>query len=672
MHRQGERSFPKVQGLPLGHELQHEGALPHHPPPATALSDQAAATSAVHSAIKARVAKARAERLESAIGADEDVVREHSSSSPATVQATRSLREVGQWLQGVGMGGREVCSLCFDVDDLCGKVGDNFNISQLHAAWQKEHDALPAAATRKFITPSETLCHRSGICVCRRTAQGLGRKLLWIEAEKLLKQQFRNKHDSQVLLGGEVVCFWYGVGKQDKQNHILVTSVPLQYARPWRPTFLRLRVLDEEMAPLEVWLQNCVEKQGNDELYVTCCLELDNNLPMFASPFQFTACLDPELRWLMVMGSLSKRPCPWPHSVGFVRVLLLGQAEAVCFWRGASELHRRLAEPQDDQDAKEEEQVMDGDEMNIDAKEADTDKDFFEDLASLQASSDSSSSSSSGSDSDSSSSSSSSTSSNKAKTQSSSSTSSKDATPKKKEEPSVDPDEEPAIVGGKRKPAESMAARKRIHTATEVFGVHRLVPRYVSGELAAYQLSCRCPGHDKCSKELSLQVGKGASTTRRLLKTWALLGMGMSTRDHHMHPDIKHLLLESLAAGHVLAEEELDTIAEVGQDDDVVHPLAPAQAPLQTQDENPLGQAAHDVPPGVHQAMVELVATGALPITSLQQRQRNRRCGGSAYGVPPALAAALQYGYISPNLAAPQGMKWVVNASSWRLVPRGG
>lgn len=73
-----------------------------------------------------------------------------------------------------------------------------------------------------------------------------------------------------------------------------------------------------------------------------------------------------------------------------------------------------------------------------------------------------------------------------------------------------------------------------------------------------------------------------------------------------------------------------------------------------------------------HEACMRLMSEGALPKTTKSQRQRQCRASGSGHAVPEAFRWALQHGYISPNLPAPDGFIWRCRASTWKLSRLGG
>lgn len=79
-----------------------------------------------------------------------------------------------------------------------------------------------------------------------------------------------------------------------------------------------------------------------------------------------------------------------------------------------------------------------------------------------------------------------------------------------------------------------------------------------------------------------------------------------------------------------------------------------------------------DVPREVHERMLELRLMGAVPCSTLEQRRRNALTSSSSYGVPTGLRDALKFGYLSPNLAPPEGFCWKGRGGQWALAPRGG
>ena len=85
-----------------------------------------------------------------------------------------------------------------------------------------------------------------------------------------------------------------------------------------------------------------------------------------------------------------------------------------------------------------------------------------------------------------------------------------------------------------------------------------------------------------------------------------------------------------------------------------------------------LGTANDGVPAELHQEMQRLAQAGVIPITTPDQRARNRGSGGTEYGVPAAFADARRFSYVHPNLPPPTGYHWRCRGSEWTLCVKGG
>jgi len=79
-----------------------------------------------------------------------------------------------------------------------------------------------------------------------------------------------------------------------------------------------------------------------------------------------------------------------------------------------------------------------------------------------------------------------------------------------------------------------------------------------------------------------------------------------------------------------------------------------------------LGGRNRDVPDDVHDRMVALAKSGAIPTTSLPQRQALERKKPTFHGHADWRDAA-RYGYIHPTISAPKGCKWQKASVGWKL-----
>ena len=105
-------------------------------------------------------------------------------------------------------------------------------------------------------------------------------------------------------------------------------------------------------------------------------------------------------------------------------------------------------------------------------------------------------------------------------------------------------------------------------------------------------------------------------------------------------------------------------------DDDTM--AGPASLLPAVVEEHVIGERLPSVPAELHDQMEGMARRGVLPVTSTEQRGRQRGTAGSAYSVPDVLRVALTHGYIGPNLPPPQGLVWRNNGRVWKLCHRGG
>ena len=89
-----------------------------------------------------------------------------------------------------------------------------------------------------------------------------------------------------------------------------------------------------------------------------------------------------------------------------------------------------------------------------------------------------------------------------------------------------------------------------------------------------------------------------------------------------------------------------------------------------------LGPSGAHVSPEFHSQMVAMAEKGAIPRTTLRQRelivQTTSVSKGCTVSTPGVYTQALHKGYISPLLPPPAGYIWKAVHGSWRLCMRGG
>eukprot|EP00971_Amphidinium_carterae_P136415 2702965-Amphidinium_carterae.1 len=263
-----------------------------------------------------------------------------------------------------------------------------------------------------------------------------------------------------------------------------------------------------------------------------------------------------------------------------------------------------------------------------------------------------------------------------------------------------------------------MASRPRAMGRSIAFGQCFLTPRFKDKLLCGFQMTCTRPEHNadrRCTKEVSFGVAGGEDNCRRLLKSWIVFGACAPSRDAHreVFADVSRMKntggypleadLDRQAPEHwapfasttVAGETQCCSLSLFALDTStsflartcstLIFPAClfclfvvcrgerlvrdtPREATPSL-----LGAAAPGVPAEVHREMERLAAMGALPITSPDQRARQKFSKGSAYAVPQMYKQARDYKYLTPNLPPPTGLVWRCRGQNeWILCHKGG
>ena len=223
----------------------------------------------------------------------------------------------------------------------------------------------------------------------------------------------------------------------------------------------------------------------------------------------------------------------------------------------------------------------------------------------------------------------------------------------------------------------SHAQGKRDRSNKEYFGSHFLTARWGISGLSGWQITCVNPRHRAsliCSREMANSVSGSSDLTRHILKAWALMGQGLASRDDHCCPQLRSSLIAAGKSGLLFSDTELDALAIIDWESEVVVPFRPADSvgvtAVQADAPDILDGASDMVPPEIHAAMLEMARECALPRTTRTMRAINSLSG--QYRCPEVFEQALQYGYIHPNFAHPNGFVWKASPGVFRLCPRGG
>eukprot|EP00971_Amphidinium_carterae_P112925 2236395-Amphidinium_carterae.1 len=670
--RSGGRSFPRALGTSaLTHAPLVDVAVAQPTPPRPPWRDEI-------TVLSKKIVQERFEAdLESRALQEHCLqhVRENGETKHAALlQLTPPLLELGTWLSFRPDTGAEQCGLCFDAMSACSSqdTGEHC-ISKFRSQWQHRHVGIPRAAKVKVKGRQESKCFQTGVCHCRRSCRGMRAAALWQKAQVVLKQYFAEKPVGEALLDADICLLWLPDVSCERENHAQVlaktvrcTSVPCHYLRPWRPTLLELAPATEECKTILLELSEQLLRKSLPETYKDTFVNFRVNLldrgPAFFTVLEFFKTLDSSLSWRVALMQLSQSRRPFVNSDGLVRASLIS-AECLRFWSGAEdpgEDVQHLVTGEDDeslleggegeQRPEEEEEQQEDDDEEAEEDEGiidDIDMFFFDEDTVTEAPKEQEQDQCKADSSSSSSNSSSSSSSDEAKAE---------KPPKKA-----------------RNDTNVTARTTRDRGNYEEFGSHHMVKRFKDGTLIGYQMTCK--RHLLCSREMAFTVGGDEDMTRRLLKTWVLLGEGIPSKELHMNGQWKKELLEAKKEGRVLTEAELDNLVTlVGKKQAFEAPFKTVPSvtsrPLTLQ--AVLGMKASDVPEELHAAMSKAALEGRIPITTYAQRERNRQTTNTDYHVPEQLLGALRYGYVSPNLAAPTGMVWRCYAGTWRLGLQGG
>ena len=540
-HRLGGSSFPKTHGTkPLADLLSQEQP------------EQAEAVNTALGLIRKHELHSK-RALEERLQREKEIATEVSNYSTDNTSAilgwSRTLRDLGSWATLPGF--CQSCNLMFDGEELCGQADDSCNVAALAESWKKRHLAIPRPPVQKLKGLTESKCWIEGFCHCskRRNREGYLAGIMWQKARKALRETFRDREDLNLLINGAVILLWVGSSDTNAIVHVNPSYVALQYLRPWRPTLVRLEVNLES----ELQLQKIVSSQQarrsasdlQDADMITFRVQVDSKRkPRIDTALQFVNSLDKTLHWAIAIMYLSTRSRPFPSSAARVRAWLSQPPKPV--WGGVTDVDRASSMPEPlDSDGGESDGFEAGDKGR---SGVDLEENVLE-LWGIQPGVSGSDSSSSSSSTDSGTcttkgntavktASDKSLKSSQARSSSSSSSSSK--AKKDSPETKIETTSQPgALFGLKREASSALSGQiKRDRSSTIRWGKHEIVPRYSEGSLSALQLTCRCDGHVKCSKELSIRVAGSELDCRQLLKSWAMLE-GLPSRDVHMSGEVK-------------------------------------------------------------------------------------------------------------------------------------
>ena len=244
----------------------------------------------------------------------------------------QTLANMGTWF------GVPHCCPCVTLPSLAIHAAQNLKeeeIGALHKAWRSRHHVIGHHALQP---PEEQederkslelhACYKRGFCTCSPRGQLVS--WFWAAAMGLLKHHARSPERQVELTSGHTCLVWWGKRTELSENEDSVTNqvathIALHYQRPWRPTFVKMEVLDK--GPLEN-IRGIV-----DDVYVTLQHPSDLDQLGFHTPFSFINTLTLEDPWWLAIAVLSERRVPFLQSSGQVRAKV--DTEAVWqVWEG--------------------------------------------------------------------------------------------------------------------------------------------------------------------------------------------------------------------------------------------------------------------------------------------------------------------------------------------------
>ena len=216
-------------------------------------------------------------------------------------------------------------------------------------------------------------------------------------------------------------------------------------------------------------------------------------------------------------------------------------------------------------------------------------------------------------------------------------------------------------------------------------GLGRITPKMqlLSSIPHSFQATCLNAGHGTCNKTFSVaKCGGSADMCNRLLKLWLLLGRSTEGPGNHKHKEAwDRIVVDAYEKDTVPSNADLDAMAATGSDLSAEAPV-PARTRLTGKRPEKIETEKHDAapgldsgpstPPDVRARMQERMDRGEIPVSTVEQRRRNKRTAGSEYYYIAAVwEEAIRYNYVSPGLRNPYGWYWRPEpGNKWRLCPQ--
>ena len=212
------------------------------------------------------------------------------------------------------------------------QVGD-VDLTALAAAWSTRHGVVAAPEEQENIdVPDHSLsaCAKVGFCICSHRGQLVS--WFWTTTRMTLRQRFTGEALKK-LRSGRIWMLWRGVRNE---NDIVVahcTHCPLQYLKPWRPTFWQVT--------LDAFSQAKASQNDIRGVFLSAVLGADEPAAFF-TPYTLLDSFDLDLRYEVLLCELSTQPTPFLNSAGHVRIRVLDEP-AFQIWEGTAREQEKRA-----------------------------------------------------------------------------------------------------------------------------------------------------------------------------------------------------------------------------------------------------------------------------------------------------------------------------------------
>ena len=311
------QSFPKQHGT-----IPVDVAVPFHAGDEArvrkTVEERTSAKAAFQKNFKQTKAKAATEKDE--LEATKSYCRQRSQQSRSHCVATsQTLQMQGPWVclpsRGADMVMRSV-----SVQDIC-KQDSTAAVDPLSKAWRKRHLGLPKAEPKKVSGLKLPACLAEGLCHCYRSPQQRKAAKSRSEVKKAILQVCTmHKHDSNSLMSGNVVLLWTSKSCEGTFQYRL-TSVSHMSLKPWRPTFLNMRLVDKERESFMKIVQDDCERTMDQYFSLRVSTHADGT-PSLSSYLELLSTLELSQEWYVQGMFLSQRHTPFPGQRGIVKACL--------------------------------------------------------------------------------------------------------------------------------------------------------------------------------------------------------------------------------------------------------------------------------------------------------------------------------------------------------------